>query len=465
MVALSDLDGYDWSVVGRDGNPVPGSGSDVTELARRYNTLFENFDGMADALSRLGGVSGMSGNWTEKFQEKTADLPRDFRGFAQGFEGVHNELVAWGVELDRIQSIARTQIYMATDAYQDQQRYSGDLAWQQSRTAIATSVVDQLPDDAPEWRVAQAKSDQRRAQSLLDDYASKVNSAANDLGAAKIAIDAISKEYADAGDAHAAAIRGSQTAAPRLEGFERAYYSDEWQFAVKVLEAVSIVLAVASLFAGGWVILLASATVGLVLALEKIIEYENQDATGREVIASVFFALLSFMVAFKPVATGIKGLEGAKPAVEGSELSKSMGNVLRNISHHEVHSKQGFGILAHASRLPKNAFESSGIGKTMKTLTKTHKALSSTVKLAAKQWGSARDVLRTGAYYAQRNHVALKVGKSIQLAKPQVMDYVKTGEITITPDKAAERLVPFYGDCKKIGELADIPEEIGWYVD
>ena len=102
MVALSDLDGYDWSVVGRDGNPVPGSGSDVTELARRYNTLFENFDGMADALSRLGGVSGMSGNWTEKFQEKTADLPRDFRGFAQGFEGVHNELVAWGVELDRI---------------------------------------------------------------------------------------------------------------------------------------------------------------------------------------------------------------------------------------------------------------------------------------------------------------------------------------------------------------------------
>lgn len=327
-----NLDNEDWSIVGYSSNPVPGSSIDVREIARAYTNRRDSFSDMASILRRLGDEgSGLRGEWIREFKQKAQQLPDDFTHFSEGFDSVQRALTAWADDMEVHQKSASQGLQAAKTANANISAWSNRVDDGNDSVRQARQKYNDAPDDASASQLSQLRRARDNAESLLASYERQLSNARDDLENAKRTIRNAKESYDADAERCATSISGAQQETPSVNVFEWVFYSDAWQVTVRILQIVSVIVAVVSLFVSGWGIALISAALSAALTINKFLEVLEGDATWGDLAIEAFFAAITIIPSINIIKSGIKGLPGAQGLVEKSELTEKIGKGLNNV--------------------------------------------------------------------------------------------------------------------------------------
>ncbi len=192
----------DWSGLGF--NPVPGDPGTVEQLSKTLVRAAQHLSGVNDTLKRLGTPDGTwSGDAQQAFSASLSDLPTHLQKASDSVDRARQELDNWWKEL--------TANRVTATGYEAQAKtMQGTLRDAQAAHREAGANGDLLlagqtfPDAAA---LASAQQRYNTAKSTLDDAATRLTGAQNDLNGVLTQAHQLSDEQAKFGRERAKAIR------------------------------------------------------------------------------------------------------------------------------------------------------------------------------------------------------------------------------------------------------------------
>ncbi|RBY96221.1 hypothetical protein DQ237_10165 [Blastococcus sp. TF02-8] len=285
----------DWSLLGHDRDPVPGSPEEVERLANGYASTARDIERLAGQLRRLSNLEGWTGEAAEVFAEAAEDLSDDLRGAERRYEELADAVRAWVGPLTTARDESAGALSQAEQADEKRRQNATD-----GLAGVADPTPEQLAaDDLRQQNLADAGDESDAARQRLANALEELESAANRTA------DKIRR----------AGEHGADRWWNDFGGFVREI-SDVLKVIAIVLEVIAIVLIVVAMVFTGPFALVAGAVVStLLLGIHTAMVLSDvEGATWTDVIMDVI-SLVTLGIGGRLGAVVKNGLARLRPQV------------------------------------------------------------------------------------------------------------------------------------------------------